>query len=42
MTAVQARQMFDAYTVQLERLGFEQDANGQWFRPRSAVERFLG
>lgn len=42
VTAVQARQMFDAYTVQLEKLGFEQDDNGMWHRPRSAVERFLG
>lgn len=42
VTAVQARQMFDAYTVQLQDLGFEQDENGQWYRPRSAVERLLG
>lgn len=42
VTQTQARQMFDAYTVHLQRLGFEQLPNGQWYRPRSAVERFLG
>lgn len=42
VTSVEARQMFEAYEAQLEKLGFTQDANGQWRRERSAVERFLG
>lgn len=42
VSQVQARQMFDAYTAHLQQLGFVQQANGQWHRPRSAVERFLG
>jgi len=38
----ETRQMFDAYTAQLEQLGFEQQANGQWVRTRSSIERLLG
>jgi len=42
VTPAQARQMFDAYTANLTKLGFVQQANGQWHRPRSRLERILG
>lgn len=42
VTATEARQIFNAAIVHLQRLGFEQKPNGQWHRPRSAVERLLG
>ena len=37
-----ARQMFEAYEAQLTRLGFTQDARGQWRRERTGIERLLG
>lgn len=37
-----ARAMFEEYENQLRALGFQQQSNGQWFRPRSALERILG
>jgi len=42
VTQAEARAMFDAAAVHLQQLGFEQKANEQWHRPRSAVERLLG
>ena len=42
VTPTEARQMFEAYEAQLERLGFEQQANGQWVRTPSSIERLLG
>jgi hypothetical protein len=42
LTASEVKQMFNAYVANLAALGFEQDAAGQWHRPRSAVERLLG
>lgn len=42
VTQAQARQLFDAYAANLMKLGFTQDARGQWRRERSAVERLLG
>lgn len=42
LTSSETRQMFDAYAAQLEQLGFEQQANGQWVRTRSSIERLLG
>ncbi len=42
LTAAEVKKLFRAYEAQLEGLGFEQDAHGQWYRPRSAVERLLG
>ncbi len=37
-----AKAMFQEYEDQLLELGFEQQPNGQWYRPRSAVEKLLG
>lgn len=42
VTAAEARKMYDAFEAHLPGLGFVQMANGQWHRPRSAVERFFG
>jgi hypothetical protein len=42
LTQPEVKQMFGAYTANLVQLGFEQQANGQWYRPRSAIERLLG
>lgn len=42
VTAAESRKMFAALEANLVKLGFEQLPNGQWHRPRSAVERFLG
>jgi hypothetical protein len=42
VTAAEARKMYDSFEAQLPGLGFEQLPNGQWHRPRSAVERFFG
>lgn len=42
VSSLEARQMFEAYEAQLVKLGFTQDARGQWRRERTAVERFLG
>jgi hypothetical protein len=42
VTPAEAKKMFAAYEANLVLLGFEQDDNGQWHRPRSAVERLLG
>lgn len=42
VTRAQARQLFDSYAANLLELGFTQDANGQWRRERSTVERLLG
>ena len=42
LRAPETRALFAEYAGQLQRLGFQQDANGMWFRPRGAVERFLG
>jgi len=42
VNAAEARAMFDAAAAHLQELGFVQQANGQWHRPRSAVERLLG
>lgn len=38
----EARKLFDAYAANLIKLGFTQDARGQWRRERTRVERFLG
>lgn len=42
VTRTQARQLFDSYAANLVELGFTQDANGQWRRQRSTLERILG
>lgn len=42
LTQTEVKQMFKAYEANLVQLGFEQQANGQWYRPRSALERILG
>lgn len=42
VTAAEARKMYDAFEANLPGLGFVQKPNGQWHRPRSAVERFFG
>lgn len=42
LTRTEVKKMFDSYAANLVELGFEQNANGQWYRPRSAVERLLG
>lgn len=42
VTQAQARQLFDAYAANLLKLGFTQDARGQWRRERTRVERILG
>jgi len=42
LTQPEVKKMFNAYTANLMQLGFVQDTNGQWYRPRSAVERLLG
>lgn len=42
LTQPEVRKLFDSYAANLIELGFERDAKGQWFRPRSAVERLLG
>lgn len=34
--------MFAALEANLQDLGFEQNENGMWFRPRSTVEKLLG
>jgi len=41
LTQLEAQKMFAAYEANLVKLGFTQDANGQWRRERSAIERFL-
>ena len=38
----EAKKMFAALEANLEDLGFEQNENGMWFRPRSTVEKLLG
>lgn len=42
LTQPEVKKMFQAYEANLVQLGFEKSANGQWHRPRSAVERILG
>lgn len=42
VTQAEARKLFDSYAANLVKLGFVQMANGQWHRPRSAIERILG
>jgi len=42
LTQPEVRKMFAAYEANLVRLGFEQDANGQWRRTRTSIERLLG
>lgn len=42
LTQPEVRKMFDAYAAHLMSLGFVQQANGQWHRPRSRIERILG
>ena len=42
VTRAEAQQMFGAYVARLRELGFEQKDDGQWYRPRGAVERLLG
>jgi hypothetical protein len=42
VTRADLRKMFAAYEAHLMSLGFVQKENGQWHRPRSAVERFFG
>jgi acyl-CoA synthetase (NDP forming) len=42
VTQAEARKLFDAYAANLMQLGFTQDANGQWRRQRSTIERILG
>lgn len=42
LTQTEVRKMFDSYAANLVQLGFEQQANGQWYRSRSAIERLLG
>jgi len=42
LTQPEVKKMFNAYAANLMQLGFVQDTNGQWYRPRSAVERLLG
>lgn len=42
VTVAEAQKMHAAYEAQLERLGFTQDARGQWRRERTGLERFLG
>lgn len=42
LTAAETKKLFRAYEANLVALGFSQQANGQWARTRSAVERLLG
>lgn len=42
LTSAESRKLSAAYLAQLEELGFRQDTQGRWHRPRSAIERFLG
>mgnify|MGYP006887590001 CR=1 FL=1 len=43
LTRSELGKMFDSYTANLELLGFQQQpGTGQWFRPRSSLERILG
>lgn len=42
LTRTETRKLFDAYTAQLVQLGFKQNAQGMWHRPRSGIERLLG
>lgn len=42
VTPTEARKLFDAYAENLRRLGFTQDARGQWRRERTRIERVLG
>lgn len=42
LNQTEARALFNEYAAQLVELGFQQDAKGQWFRPRSTLERILG
>jgi hypothetical protein len=37
-----AKALFQEYEAQLEELGFVKNSFGQWYRPRSAVEKLLG
>lgn len=42
LNATEAKALFQEYTQQLRGLGFIQDAQGMWYRPRSFTERLLG
>lgn len=42
LTPAESKKLFQAYEAQLAELGFTKDANGQWRRTRSAIERLLG
>lgn len=42
ITAAEAQKFYRAYEAQLVLNGFDRKPNGQWYRPRTAVERLLG
>jgi hypothetical protein len=42
LTQPEVAKMWKATEANFRMLGFKQQANGQWYRPRSAVERLLG
>ena len=42
VTPAEAKKMFQSYAANLVQLGFTQQANGQWERKRSGLERLLG
>jgi len=43
MTAAETKKLFNTYEQGLAELGFEQQPGTRaWFRPRSAIETFLG